>query len=256
MTRATIRLVPRVSPPRGLRPLLPGERLTQREFHARYEQHHEEIRFELIGGVVFMVPPAGYEHGRNDFQITSIIGLYESQTPGVVGLHNVSVQLGERSEPQPDCVLCIKPEYGGQTWIKGSLLAGPPELVIEIADSSGSYDLVKKRKDYQSHGVLEYIVVSIRQQQFHWFDLANDEEREIATDGILRSIVFPGLWIDSEALFRNETRTLVETLQRGLKSKPHAAFKSQLQRRQKAIARLTEKASPSEQSPRKRRKEN
>lgn len=187
-----------------------------------------------------MVPPAGFDHGSNDFRITGLVAVYEAATPGVQGLHNVTIQLGDDSEPQPDCVLCVKPEFGGQTWINGKYLAGPPELVIEIADSSTAYDLNKKRKDYHVYGVLEYIVVSIRSSEFRWFDLTQNEEIDLDADGVLRSMVFPGLWLDSGALFRHDFASSMQTLHAGLKSKAHAAFVSQLKRRQKSIAKLTE----------------
>ena len=38
--------------PQGLLPLIPGQRLTQPEFHRRYAAYPEDAKFELIG-----VPP-------------------------------------------------------------------------------------------------------------------------------------------------------------------------------------------------------
>jgi Uma2 family endonuclease len=234
-------------------PLQPGERLSQPEFHVRYEQYHEDVRFELIGGVVYMVPPAGFDHGSNDFRVTGLVAMYEAETPGVHGLHNVTIQLGDDSEPQPDCVLCVKPEFGGQTWINGKYLAGPPELVIEIADSSTTYDLNKKRKDYHSYGVLEYLVLSIRSREFRWFDLTKDEERQVDADGVLRSFAFPGLWLDAGSIFRQDIASSMQVLRAGLKTKAHAAFVSQLKRRQKSIAKLTEKEVETKTSSKRRR---
>ena len=49
-------------------------------------------------------------------------------------------------------------------------------------------------------------------------------------DGTLRSTVFPGLWLDPEALLRNDLDRLLDVLQRGIDSPEHARFKSWLMR--------------------------
>jgi hypothetical protein len=43
-------------------------------------------------------------------------------------------------------------------------------------------------------------------------------------EGIHRSRQFPGLWLDSAALFDNSLPRLFATLQRGLATPEHAAF--------------------------------
>ena len=50
-------------------------------------------------------------------------------------------------------------------------------------------------------------------------------------DGMFRSRVFPGLWLDPAALFRNDKPALIAALQRGLASPEHAAFVAELERR-------------------------
>jgi hypothetical protein len=42
--------------------------------------------------------------------------------------------------------------------------------------------------------------------------------------------VFPGLWLDSAALVRDDLDTLMDALQRGLDSPEHVAFKAELHR--------------------------
>jgi hypothetical protein len=49
-----------------------------------------------------------------------------------------------------------------------------------------------------------------------------------AEDGILRSTVFPGLWLDPAALMSDDFATLLEVLQRGLESQEHAVFAARL----------------------------
>jgi len=51
-----------------------------------------------------------------------------------------------------------------------------------------------------------------------------------AADGILRSTVFPGLWLDPAALVRAEKATVKAILQHGLNSPEHADFVARLER--------------------------
>jgi len=51
-----------------------------------------------------------------------------------------------------------------------------------------------------------------------------------AADGILRSTVFPGLWLDPAALVRGEKATVKAILQQGLESPEHADFVARLER--------------------------
>jgi Uma2 family endonuclease len=114
---------------------------------------------------------------------------------------------------------------------------GPPELIVEVASSSESIDLnAKRRDDYERAGVLEYVVVVIRQRTVRWFALQDGQyqERQADADGVLQSTVFPGLWLHQTALLQLEGAQVLETLRRGLGSPEHAAFAQQLQSRRGA----------------------
>jgi hypothetical protein len=43
-------------------------------------------------------------------------------------------------------------------------------------------------------------------------------------DGIYRSRVLPGLWLDAAAIFRGDVKRLQEVLNQGLQTPEHAAF--------------------------------
>ena len=59
-------------------------------------------------------------------------------------------------------VTCGFPQaLGGQTRIEHGYIVGAPELMIEIARSSRSYDLNEKKTDYERAGVLEYVVIEL-----------------------------------------------------------------------------------------------
>ncbi len=213
-----------------LPPLENGDHLDQKTFHARYEAMPEDTRAELIGGIVYMSSPLKRPHGKMHMRTSHWLQEYEDATPGTEGFDNATSILGEESEPQPDLCLLITPNKLGQTRDENEYIVGAPELIVEIASSTESIDLHRKRRDYQEAGVREYVVVALRQARVFWFILRNSQFEELAPghDGIFRSEVFPGLWLDPAALLRRDAACIREVLQQGLATPGHAAFVSRL----------------------------
>ena len=213
---------PRVQPP-----LEAGQRLDQPTFHARYEAMPPRTRAELIGGVVHMPSPLRYDHGGSSFLVVVWLGHYRKHTRGVRGADNVTAILGNFGEPQPDCILRIPEALGGLTRVNAEgYLTGPPELVVEVARSSRKTDLGDKKKDYRRAGVPEYVVIELDPNRVHWFVLRKGRyvQHPPGPDGIFRSTVFPGLWLDAGALYAGDLDRLIAALERGLASPEHAAF--------------------------------
>jgi len=219
---------------RHLPPLEAGDHLDQATFHARYEAMPPGFRAELIGGVVFVPSPLRKEHGRHHALVMGWLINYWIATPGTETLDNTTAILGDDSEPQPDAALIIEPECGGQTSVsEDGYATGPPEFIVEVASSSESIDLHAKRLDYEQAGVLEYVVVVLRQHVVRWFILQDGTYQEVGADasGLFKSTVFPGLWLDAPALLRCDGRQVMAALQQGLEAPEHAAFVQQLQAR-------------------------
>ncbi|HEX5273105.1 MAG TPA: Uma2 family endonuclease [Gemmataceae bacterium] len=206
-----------------------GDRMTQPEFHRLYEQAPEGFCAELIGGIVYVSSPLKRRHGTSHPALTTVFFAYQGHTPGVECGDNTTVQLGEESEPQPDLYLRVLAENGGQSrTTEDDYIAGPPELVAEIAQSSRAIDLHAKLLDYARYGVREYLVVCLREQQLRWFDLPADKELRLDPDGICRVRAFPGLWVHAKGLFAKDYARLMATLQEGLATPGHAAFITRL----------------------------
>ncbi len=211
-----------------------GDSLDQVTFHERYQAMPSDFRAELIGGMVIVPSPLSSEHGQYHALIMGWLTNYWGATPGVRAQDNATTILGAISEPQPDGALVIDRARGGQTTLsdRGYTL-GPPEFIVEVASSSESIDLNAKRHDYEHAGVLEYVVLVIRQQAVRWFVLRNGAYQEIEADadGIFKSTVFPGLWLDQEALCQLDVTQVMATLRQGLESPEHGTFVQQLQSR-------------------------
>ncbi|MDA1016004.1 MAG: Uma2 family endonuclease [Planctomycetota bacterium] len=208
-----------------------GDRLDQPTFHQRYAAMGEGVRAELVQGVVHRPSPAKSKHGRPYYALTGWLVLYQSETIAVTGTIDTTTILAGENEVQPDCALFVAPEHGGRVRVnEADYLEGAPEFVGEVSSSSACYDLHGKKDAYQSAGVLEYVVVAVRQKRVIWHRLVNGRfvEADTDKDGVFRSKVFLGLWLDPDALLKNDTRRLLDVLRLGIDSPEHAEFVQRL----------------------------
>ena len=215
-------------------PLENGDRLTRDEFERRYSAMPNLKKAELIEGEVYVPPPVRQRyHGRQHSYLNCWLTHYEGNTHGVEVGDNSTVRLNLENEPQPDCLLFIQPEHAGRVRIdEDGYIEGAPDLVAEIAASSVSYDLGRKLFAYAVNGVREYVVWRVRDRAIDWYvNRAGRFERILPqADGTLRSEVFPGLWLDPEAMIRGDLNTVLAVVQQGLDSPEHAEFVARLGR--------------------------
>ena len=211
---------------RAIPPLPNGDHLTREEFERRYESMPEVNKAELIEGVVHMPSPVSAEdHGEPHFDLITWLGVYRAHTPSVRGGDNSTLRLDLDNEPQPDAYLRLLPECGGQARLVDGYVTGAPELVVEIAASSASYDLHEKLNAYRRNGVREYVVWRVWDAVIDWFVLRGGRfELLQPSDGIYRSETFPGLWLASDAVLSGDLARALAVLQQGLASPEHTAF--------------------------------
>ena len=226
----------------GLPWLENGEHFDQKTFHQRYLRTPETFRAELIAGMVHVASaPVGRRHGRNTAHLGGWLFLYCANTPGTEGQNRATTILGDDSEVQPDVALLIRQDHGGQTRDgvgEDDFTYGAPELVVEVANSSRSIEFDEKARDYERAGVREYLVSDLRGQAIRWCELREGRFGPLPRDpdGLFRSRVFPGLWLDPDAFFRYDKPALIAVLNRGLASPEHAAFVAELPRLRDARA--------------------
>ena len=212
-------------------PLESGDRLSRHEFERRYTVMPHIKKAELIEGVVYVASPLRFRsHGQPHGNMNIWLGNYKVSTPGVELGDNVTVRLDLDNEPQPDVVLLIDEQRGGQARIsEDDYVEGAPELVAEVAASSASIDLHDKKVVYRRNGVREYIVWQILENKLDWFSLQNGEYVSLVdADGVIKSRVFPGLWLSVADLLTGNMTRVLSVLQSGLNSPEHRAFVQQL----------------------------
>jgi Putative restriction endonuclease len=203
--------------------------LSREEFHRRYEAMPQLQKAELIEGVVFLQSPARLRRsGKARTELVAWLGMYSAYTPGTEGSMNPTVLLDPHSEPQPDTLLMLAFACGGNVRINhDGFIEGAPELIAD-ANEEG---INAKLNAYQSSGVKEYVVWRVEDRDIDWFVLRreNRERMSPSEDGLLKSVAFPGLWLDSQALIAGNLRRVFEVVQMGLRTGEHAEFVRRLE---------------------------
>ncbi len=214
--------------------LAPGDRLSRGEFERRYDAMPPGVKAELIEGVVYMPTPVNFEqHGEPHSYLMTWLGAYLAATPGVRIGDNTTVRLDLDNEPQPDALLMVDPDRGGQARIDSDgFIVGPPELIAEVTASSVSYDLHDKLHAYRRNGVKEYVVWRVLDEAIDWFILRGGEYEPLTPGAseAYESETFPGLWLDAAALLRGDLTAVLARLQEGIASPAHAEFVKRLAR--------------------------
>jgi Uma2 family endonuclease len=215
--------------PLATAPLESGDRLTRPEFERRYAAAPHIKKAELIEGLVYVASPLRHEqHGKPHGRLMTWLGVYQAYTPGTDFSDAPTVRLDLDNELQPDAVLFI--QYGQIRISADGYLEGAPELVVEIAASSAAIDLGSKKQVYRRNGVQEYLVWQSYENRLDWFYLTDGDYQPlpIDADGVLRSRVFPGLWMALADLLQAQMPQVLATLQAGLQSPEHQAFVERL----------------------------
>lgn len=163
---------------------------------------------------------------------------YVSLTPGTEGGDNCTLKLDLKNEPQPDAFVILQPNLGGSVkFDERGYVVGAPELIAEVSASSVSYDLHSKLEAYRRNGVKEYVVWRVLDQAIDWFVLEGEQYTRLpCEDGIYRSRVFPGLWLDAQALIDGQLLKVFQAVQQGVATEEHRQFLATLSQRSTSLS--------------------
>lgn len=155
----------------------PHRRFTVDEYHRMAEVGilHEDDRVELIDGEIIALPPIGPGHAGTleDFadRIRSALPLgFRVRTQNPIVLH-------DRAEPQPDLVIV---PLRDDNYRRGHPTDADVLLVVEVADTTLSYDRHTKAPMYARAGIPELWIVNL-------IDRVVEVYRE-PVDGVYRSV--------------------------------------------------------------------
>jgi Uma2 family endonuclease len=205
-----------------------GDRLTRAEFERRYHKMPHVKKAELVEGVVYVVSPVKMQsHSEPHANIMIWLGTYKVATPGLMLGDNATVRLDFDNEVQPDALLRLDESNGGTSRIsEDDYVEGAPELIVEVASSSASYDLHDKLQVYRRHGVREYLVWLVQDEEFRWYvwEEGTYQQQQPDESGCLKSRFFPGLWLDVSALLAREMQQVLTVLNSGIASSEHQDY--------------------------------
>jgi Uma2 family endonuclease len=211
-----------------LPPLENGDRLIRPEFERRYQAMPGLKKAELIEGVVYMASPLRFKfHAEPHGRLITWLGVYQAATPQIQMGIEPTVRLDIDNELQPDGALLISQESGGKSTLSvEGYLEGSPELVVEIAASSAAIDLGDKKRAYRRSGIQEYLVWQVFDQKIDWFNLENGDYISLLPNqqGVICSLVFPGLWLDISAMLNGNMSRVLDILKAGINSVEHQEF--------------------------------
>jgi len=191
-----------------------GDNLTREEFHRRYSARPDIKKAELVEGIVYVGGRVrAREHGQPNAEIAVWLGHYAAHAPGVRYALHATVILDERNEVQPD-VLAWRSAPGAARLTDDGYLEGPPQLIVEVAASSASYDLHQKKESYRRNGVQEYVVWRVRDDAIDWFRLQDGTYVPVApdADGLIESEQFPGLRLHVASLLAGDLSAVLAHL--------------------------------------------
>lgn len=191
---------------------------------------------ELVEGVVYITESVNHVyHGRPHAHLCGLLGIYNMNSSHLDVGNNSTLRLDTKNELQPDVLLRLTTKAGGSSIIdEDGYIQGPPELIAEVAHNSASYDMHDKLKAYRRNGVQEYIIWLSEDERLLWYTLDDEEYRllEADNDETIRSLIFPGLWLNVPAILTGDLRKAQATVQAGIQSPEHQRFVSKLKKTQ------------------------
>ncbi len=200
-------------------PLESGDVLDGDEYWRRYCHLPDKVKAERINRKVYLMMTSlrAVQHGNPHALLSGWLFTYAMQDPALVLSDNATIRLNADNDPQPD--LCLLRVEGQAQFDDEGYIVGPPEMIVEIAGSSASYDFGEKRDVYEAAGVGEYLVFETIEGRLEWWRSVDGRFTAIQSEnGIYKSSLFPGLWLDIDALRSGDASRMIQTLRHGMES--------------------------------------
>ena len=171
---------------------LPAPRLfTRAEYHRLAEANlFFQERVELLNGVIVAMSPQNSPHAGTIHRLLRI--LVPLLGTDVAIRVQAPIILDDWSEPEPDLALCQPDPHD---YIREHPHAAQVLLVIEVADTSLTYDRSEKATAYAASGIPEYWIVNLPERQVEVRtapDRAAQRYRQILLASTGETLALPG----------------------------------------------------------------
>lgn len=167
-----------------------------------YRQLPEGSPYQLIGGRLVMTPSPTPRHQFISARIFRLMMYVEEKELGVVAYAPLDVYLEATEVFQPDIVFISRERLN---IIGPDRINGAPDLVVEIlSPTTAYYDLKKKFRVYEKHGVREYWIVDPEDHSIQIYVLQDGKlklHQEAIVEGSVQSQVLAGFSVDVRNVF-------------------------------------------------------
>jgi Uma2 family endonuclease len=171
-------------------------KLTIRDYYLLAREGHLDPseRTELVDGQIISMFPVGFSH--SDVQAKLLTQLYRQQDLQRFRIWPGGLRISDTGERYPDLSV-VRPGLTDQPSAKDLF------LLVEIADTSLTYDLTDKKKEYEEVGVPEYWVVDVTDKTIFVFQMEHGCYTSLGakSTAILQLRAFPEVTITIADLF-------------------------------------------------------
>ncbi len=163
---------------------------------------NEDTWAEWVNGEMIMFSPASPEHQDLSNFLAAILRIYvETHNLGMVLSAPLAMRLEHGREPD---LLFVATEHLDRLYSGG--LEGPADMVVEIiSQESLERDRGAKFAEYEAGGVREYWLIDPLREWAEFYRLGDKGRYETifaGREGLYRSTIIPGFWLQAEWLWQ------------------------------------------------------
>jgi Uma2 family endonuclease len=189
----------------------PPKKITYEQF---LQELDEQVHAEWVDGEVVLMSPIGAEHQEIGRFLLIIVSLFvEARRAGVIRYEPFQMKTGPDLPGRAPDILFVA--TANQSRLKKTYLDGPADLVVEIVSpDSASRDRGEKYYEYEKGGVREYWLIDPQRRQAEFYHLDEGGIYRLApiADGIYRSDVLNGLWLQVAWLWQDPLPPVLQVL--------------------------------------------
>lgn len=179
-------------------------KFTVEQYHQMAEQGiiHCQERLELISGEIINMSPIGFRHASTLNRLINNLFPLQIAQKAIISSQN-SIYLNEQSEPQPDLVLLT---YYDHFYDYRLPEAADILLLVEVADSSLTYDRQVKIPLYAQHDIPEVWLINLTQNRLERHSQPDGQTYQTVTlfspQQTLAPLAFPELELPLNRILR------------------------------------------------------
>ncbi len=160
----------------------------------------ENDRIELLNGEIIELMPKGPKHtSANSRIVRFFIKLFGEK---VIVRGQDPIWLDGISEPEPDIVLA---KWNETEYSEGHPTPADILLIMEISDTTLTYDREAKAKAYSRNGIQQYLLLNLQNETIEDFREPSDDayqfKRTLRKGDSLNLVAFPEIEINIDELF-------------------------------------------------------